>query len=252
MTNHRPHQLNATMNRVFAESVRDMQELIDLPQANLVAQLLVKSGAFTVDLQLPPEQWFRWKCGIVAPCGCDCRSLNQLPDVRRRIDSTLAKAVGSLFSHADAIVGVANAGIPWAKTLAEKLHLPLAYVRSAPKTMGKGRLVECSPKKAQNALIIEDALVSGQSTKNVIDAVERETNSTICGVQSIVNWNFPFMRELLRGYPIRSLTSYPFILSCAFVEGLIDEAGYFQLMLFYRDPHAHPWATYYETVTKGL
>lgn len=246
MPHSRLRSFSAEMSTLFEESMQEIQGTIATSQAQGVAKALVQSQAFRVDLQLPPEKWFHWKCGIVAPCGCNCRSINGFPKARRSIDGALEKAMKSTFPDVDYIVGVANAGIPWAKTLAERLSLPLAYVRSDPKAMGKGRLVECSPKGGQHAIVIEDVIVSGQSTINAIRAIHNETDVKVCGVLSIVNWNFLSMRKLLSEYDICALTSYPFILSCAFQERLIDEGGYRQLMTFYQNPQEHSWAKYYE------
>jgi orotate phosphoribosyltransferase len=242
------HRFAAHMSTVHAEALQDVEEIINTPQTNAVAAALVKSQAFRVDLRLLPQQWFRWKCGIAAPCGCDCRTVNGFPAIRHLIDRILAKAVRSTFPDAEYIVGVANAGIPWARMLADRLHLPLAYVRT-PKTMGKGHLVECAPKGGQRALVIEDIVVSGKSTINAIHAIHRETDLKVCGVQSLVNWNFPSMRFHLDGYIVRTLTSYPMVISCALREGMINEKGYAQLMAFYKDPYLHPWAQYYQDLT---
>jgi hypothetical protein len=97
--------------------------LIDARHAEAVAAALVASGAFTADLRAPAVQWFRWKSGIVAPCGCNCRRLNTVPSLRRLVDDALADATRSSFPEADYIVAVAYAGIPWAKTVAERLDL---------------------------------------------------------------------------------------------------------------------------------
>ena len=112
--------------------------------ARPVADALVASGAFTADLRVSRDRWFRWKSGILAPCGCNCRRLNTIPALRRLVDDALTDATRSSFPDADYIVAVAHAGIPWAKTVAERLDLPLAYVRSEPRE-GGGPLVECSP-----------------------------------------------------------------------------------------------------------
>lgn len=245
MVRNKRQRFNMRMSVLYAEAMLDVQGIINSAQANAIAMALVSCRAFRADVSLPPEQWFRWKCGIVAPCGCDCRMVNGFATNRRLIDRALVKAVQLSFPDADYIVGVANAGIPWAKTLADQLNLPLAYVRSTPKEMGKGRLVECAPKGGQRALVVEDIVVSGKSTVNAIQAIQRETDLKVCGVQSLINWNFPFMRSRLDGYCIRALTSYPMIIACALREGMIDEQGYTQLMAFYKDPYQHPWAQYY-------
>jgi hypothetical protein len=103
-------------------------DLLDARHAYPVAAALVASGAFTVDMSMPKEQWFRWKSGILAPCGCNCRRLNAIPAFRGLVDDALADATRSSFPDADYIIAVAHAGIPWAKTVAERLELPLAYV----------------------------------------------------------------------------------------------------------------------------
>ncbi|HTI15951.1 MAG TPA: phosphoribosyltransferase family protein [Dictyobacter sp.] len=245
MMNKLKFHFDAADSALFADAVREVQPIVYAPHADAVAKALVKSGSFSLGLHLSPEKWFKWKCGIVAPCGCNCRYLNGLPEVRRVIDRALVRAVRSAFPDADYIIAVANAGIPWAKTIAESLRLPLAYVRSEPKMMGKGHLVECSPVRGEHAIVVEDVVVSGKSTRETIDAIHHETNIHVAGVQSIVNWNFQAMRRSLAGYAVSALTSYPFILACALQEALLEEEGYRQLMSFYRNPYVHVWAKYY-------
>src|SRR5580692_5446108 len=111
----------------------NMTGLADARHARRVAECLLACGAFTVDLRMPRERWFRWKSGIVAPFGCDCRRVNAFPAARRLIDGALADAVGQAFPDAGYVVGIAQAGIGWAKTLADRLGLPLAYVRAQPR-----------------------------------------------------------------------------------------------------------------------
>src|SRR6202044_219179 len=145
-------------------------DLLDTRHAGIVADVLVASGAFTVDMRMPKERWFRWKSGILAPCGCNCRRLNAVPALRRLVDDALADATRLSFPGADYIVAVAHAGIPWAKTVAERLDLPLAYVRAEARAAG-GPLVDCSPGPAARAVIIEDVVASGGSTARAIAAL---------------------------------------------------------------------------------
>jgi orotate phosphoribosyltransferase len=217
-----------------------MARLVDERYAPRVAECLLTCGAFTVDLGMPRERWFRWKSGIIAPLGCDCRRLNAFPAARRLIDDALADAVRRAFPDAGYVVGIAQAGIPWAKTLAERLGLPLAYVRAQPRASG-GPLVECAPRGAAPAIVVDDVVASGESTRRAIHAITAETDLTVAGIQSIANWNFPEMRASLDPWPFRALTSYPHIMDCARAAGLIDDAGFTQLSHFYRDPRNHTW-----------
>jgi orotate phosphoribosyltransferase-like protein len=120
---------------------KSCEELLDARHARPVADALVASGAFTVDMRMQKDQWFRWKSGILAPCGCNCRRLNAIPAFRREVDDALADAARSSFPGADYIVAVAHAGIPWAKTLAERLDLPLAYVRAEARGAGSPQVL---------------------------------------------------------------------------------------------------------------
>jgi orotate phosphoribosyltransferase len=215
-------------------------DLIDARHARPVAAALVTSGAFTVDMRRPRDQWFRWKSGIVAPCGCNCRRLNALPAVRRLIDDALADATRSSFPDADYVVAVAHAGIPWAKTLAERLDLPLAYVRTEARTVG-GSLVECAPGRGDRAVLIEDVVASGGSAARAIQALHAESGVRVAGVQSIVNWNFPQMRTLLAPWAVRALTSYPQVLASAREAGQVSAPDVDELLRFYADPLQHTW-----------
>jgi orotate phosphoribosyltransferase len=214
--------------------------LIDTRYADPVAAALVAAGAFTVNLRAPEDQWYRWKSGIVAPCGCDCRRLNAGPALRRLVDDALADATRSSFPAADCIVAVAQAGIPWAKTIADRLELPLAYVRAQARAAG-GPRVECAPGPATRAVIIDDVVASGGSTAQAISALQAETGLGIAGVQSIANWNFPEMRTRLARWTIRALTSYPQVIAAARQAGLVSAADEGQLLSFYADPRRHRW-----------
>jgi orotate phosphoribosyltransferase len=215
--------------------------LLDPRHARPVAEALVASGAFTVDLRMPRDQWFRWKSGILAPCGCNCRLLNAIPAFRRLVDDALADATRASFPGAGYIVAVANAGIPWAKTLADRLDLPLAYVRAEARAPGVP-LVECSPGGRSQAVIVEDVVASGSSTARAIQAVLAETSLGIAGVQSIANWNFPEMRARLAPWTVRALTSYPQVLASAQQAGMVSAVGVRELLRFYADPRRHSWS----------
>jgi orotate phosphoribosyltransferase len=217
-----------------------LAELIDARHAGPVATALVASGAFTADLRMPRDQWFRWKSGILAPCGCNCRRLNAVPALRRLVDDALTDTTRSSFPDADYIIAVAHAGIPWAKTVAERLDLPLAYVRAEAREPG-GPLVECSPGTGARAVIIEDVVAGGSSVARAIQAVLAETGIEIAGVQSIANWNFPEMRDLLAPWTVRAVTSYPQVLASAHEAGMLSAADAGELLDFYADPRRHRW-----------
>jgi orotate phosphoribosyltransferase len=206
--------------------------------AHAVASALVASGAFTADIRLPRDRWYRWKSGILAPCGCNCRRLNAFPALRRLVDDALTDATRSSFPDADYIVAVAHAGIPWAKTVAERLDLPLAYVRAEPRA-GGGPLVECSPGPGTRAVVIEDVVAGGGTAAQAIQALRAETSLRVAGVQSIANWGFPEMRALLAPWQVRAITSYPQLLASAQAAGLVTGDDATELLRFYANPREY-------------
>jgi len=222
-----------------------LADLTDARHARPVAAALVASGAFTADLRMPREQWFRWKSGIMAPCGCNCRRLNAMPALRRLVDDALADATRSSFPDADYIIAVAHAGIPWAKTVAERLDLPLGYVRAGAREPG-GPLVECEPVAGARVVIVEDVVASGGSAARAIQALLAETSLRVAGVQSIANWNFPEMRDRLAAWTVRAITSYPQVLASAHEAGMLSAADVSQLLRFYADPRRHHWQRDYD------
>jgi orotate phosphoribosyltransferase len=139
-------------------------------------------------------------------------------------------------------VAVAHAGIPWAKTVAERLDLPLAYVRAGARKPG-GPLVECEPGTGDQAVIIEDVVAGGGSAARAIPALQAETSLRVEGVQSIANWNFPEMRDLLAPWTVRAVTSYPQVLDSAREAGMLSGADARELLRFYADPRRHRWGS---------
>ena len=131
-------------------------------------------------------------------------------------------------------------GTAFPKTLAERLELPLAYVRTEARA-GGGPLVECSPGGGTRAVIVEDVVASGGSAATAIEALLAETGIGIAGVQSIANWNFPEMRARLAPWTVRAITSYPQVLASAQEAGLVSAADVSQLLRFYADPRRHSW-----------
>ena len=69
--------------------------------------------------------------GVASPVYIDCRKLISFPRIRSTLmdfgASILAKDIG--FEQFDAIAGGETAGIPFAAFIADRLNLPMQYVR---------------------------------------------------------------------------------------------------------------------------
>lgn len=218
-----------------------MNGLIFEDKALEVGKCLVTSGAYGVMFALPPNKWLKWKNGTIAPVYCDCRALNALPLERKLVSATLAESVKRHFAKAEVVVGMATAGISWARVVADELDLPFAYVRSHTKGHGTGNLIEGAPPSGKKAVLVDDLVASGGSIQGAIYTLRNEVSIDVIGVQSIVNWGFDSMRRNLAGYYVKALTSYQHILIHALVQGIIDKNQFLQLLDFYNDPIHFQW-----------
>jgi orotate phosphoribosyltransferase len=176
-----------------------------------VARLLVRVGA--VEVRSDPERWFVWASGRRAPIYCDNRLVLGMTEERRLIGDALVRAVEDHFSGLNAIAGTATAGIPWATLVAERLELPMAYVRGAAKGHGQGRQIEGRLPPDARVVVIEDLISTGGSAGNSVEAL-RKDGAEVLGVQGIFSYALPeaerrFAELRVRAY---SLSDYPALL----------------------------------------
>lgn len=230
-----------TNNGTEAISTAPVKELIFERHALAVAKCLVTSRAYGVMFSQPADTWLKWKNGTVAPVYCNCRALNRFALERKLVTMTLVECVKQNFPDTEVVVGMSTAGIAWGRVVADELDLPFAYVRNHAKSHGTARLVEGEPPTGKTAVIIDDLVASGGSILGAISALRDEAQIVVTGVQSIVNWGFRSMWRNLAGYRVKSLTSYPCILTNALRHGLINGEQGKQLLEFYEDPIHFKW-----------
>src|SRR6218665_2566560 len=137
--------------------------------AELVAKRLweIKAVHFRAD------QPYKLASGMASPVYIDCRKLLSYPRIRSTImdfaASTLLRDAG--FEQFDVIAGGETAGIPFAALLAERLGLPMIYVRKQPKGHGRNAQIEGHMPEGARVLVIEDLTTAGGSMFNFIDAI---------------------------------------------------------------------------------
>ena len=83
--------------------------------------------------------------------------------------STVMRDAG--FEQFDCIAGGETAGIPFAALLAERLGLPMIYVRKQPKGHGRNAQIEGHMPEGARVLVIEDLTTAGGSMFTFIDAI---------------------------------------------------------------------------------
>jgi len=177
-----------------------------------IARLLLRIGA--VELRPDPEQWFTWTSGKRSPIYCDNRLLMGFPEERALIADALVDGVRELAPGVDVIAGTATAGIPHAAWVAERLGLPMVYVRGSAKAHGQGKRVEGPALDGRGVVVIEDLISTGGSAADSVTAL-RDEGGKVLGVQAIVSYGMPRATQRFTelGVTARALTDYDDVLA---------------------------------------
>lgn len=205
---------------------------MSLPTA--VARDLLRIGA----VSLSPDDPYTWASGRLAPIYTDNRLTLSHPDVRDRLAQgfvSLARRAGG----ADAVSGTATAGIPHATLLADRLGLPLTYVRASAKGHGKGNLIEGAVRRGERVLVVEDLVSTGGSVISAVEAL-REAGAVVQTVLAVFTYGLDSAADAVSdaGFTLRTLTDFPALLQVAREDGRIHEEALATLEAWRRDPVA--------------
>lgn len=111
--------------------------------------------------------------GLASPVYIDCRKLISYPRIRSTLMdfavSTLVRDVG--FEAFDAVAGGETAGIPFAAWIADRMGLPMQYVRKKPKGFGRDARIEGDIREGQRVLLVEDLTTDGGSKLSFAEAI---------------------------------------------------------------------------------
>ena len=188
---------------------------------------------------LSPEEPFTWASGIKSPIYCDNRLTISYPEVRKRIAKGIADIIREKYPETEVIAGTATAGIPHAALVAEKLHLPMIYVRPKPKDHGKGRQIEGRFSENDQIVLIDDLITTGGSVLNAVKATEKD-GGKVAGIASIFTYYLPDAKENFKEANVKytPLLSYPKLLKKENESGHITSDQYDILKTWHEDPWA--------------
>jgi orotate phosphoribosyltransferase len=169
-----------------------------------VAELLLNVGAVTIRVQPP----FRYRSGLLSPIYTDNRLLCSYPAERRLVAGHFAGLLQEQGIVPDVLAGVSTAGIPHAAWLAERLAVPMVYVRGEAKDHGKGKRVEGTlrpgadtanvgtpgqnrtGRPAPNVVVVEDLVTTGGGALDAVAGV-REEGGVVDHCLAICTYGFP-------------------------------------------------------------
>ncbi|QPH52369.1 orotate phosphoribosyltransferase [Pontivivens ytuae] len=170
----------------------------DEEMARLTARMLLEVGAVNFRADEP----YIFTSGIAAPVYIDCRRLISFPRVRSALmDFACAKLTRDVgFEAFDAVAGGETAGIPFSAWIAERLGLPMQYVRKKPKGFGRDAQIEGLIEEGQRVLLVEDLTTDGGSKVKFADAIRTAGASCDHAVVIFYYDIFKDAPEKLRGH----------------------------------------------------
>ena len=188
-------------------------------------------------IKLNKDNPFTWSSGWKSPIYCDNRLSLSYPEIRDSIKNALAAAAKAKFPEAEAVAGVATAGIPQGALLADALDLPFVYVRSKPKGHGMENLIEGKVTEGQKVVVVEDLVSTGGSSLKAAEAL-RKAGFEVLGMLSIFTYGFPLADENFKaaGLELHSLSDYSTMLEIAIGQGYISEKDLSSLDSWRKDP----------------
>ena len=139
------------------------------PSGPTVARVLLEIGA----VLMRPKDPFILTSGRASPVYVDCRKVIGFPRARALITQHAVDAIWREIGteSLDVIAGGETAGIPYAAWIADKLGLPMAYIRKKPKGFGRNAQIEGVLPEGARTLLVEDLATDGGSKLNFINAI---------------------------------------------------------------------------------
>lgn len=189
-------------------------------KSHKIAKMLLAIGAIKLNVEKP----FLWSSGWNSPIYCDNRLSLSFPEVRSYIKNLLCDQIKLNYPQAEAIAGVATAGIPQGALVAEQLGLPFLYVRSKPKGHGMENMIEGKITKKQKIVLVEDLVSTGGSSLKAAQAL-KEAGFNILGMVAIFTYGFDIAMQNFSdaGIPLICLSDYNILINEALSQQLISE-----------------------------
>lgn len=206
-----------------------------------MAQETAKILLDTKSILFNATQPFTYTSGRVGPVYIDCRRLISFPAARDRLMNYGAHMLRSQIKNdpIDLIAGGETAGIPYAAMLAERLSVPMLYVRKKPKGFGRMAQIEGHmARDGEHVVLVEDLQTDGGSKKVFVDAL-RQAGATVKHAFVIFHYGiFAASEKNMKdmGITLHALTTWWDALAVARAEKYFDEETLSSVESFLKDP----------------
>ena len=180
---------------------------------------------------------FVFTSGAISPVYVDMRRMISFPTERSTLMDMAADTLKDL--GIEYAAGGETAGIPYAAFIAERLNIPMLYVRKKPKGFGRMAQIEgCMDETGQNVALIEDLQTDGGSKKLFIDVL-REAGANV--KHTFVVFHYGIFEKSLENMKemnveLHSLTDWWHVLEVAKQQNYFDDETLISVEAFLNDP----------------
>jgi orotate phosphoribosyltransferase len=204
--------------------------------AELTARMYLDTGA----VRFMEDKPFIFTSGWASPVYNDSRWLISFPDVRTTLMdfavASIDRDIGR--SSVDAVAGGETAGIAFAAWVADRLHLPMQYVRKKAKGFGRNAQIEGQLIPGQRVLLVEDLATDGRSKVNFVKALrDAGGNCEHCFVLFFYDI-YPEAKKIFAdlGTTLHYLTTWWDVLAVAKASGKFEAKMLAEVEKFMHDP----------------
>ena len=213
----------------------------DVPTARETAGILMDIEA----VLFRPDDPFIFTSGRASPVYVDCRRIISFPAARSRLMALGEQMIREQMADAppQVIAGGETAGIPFAAWLAERLDLPMIYVRKKPKGFGHNAQIEGTFEEGARVLLVEDLATDGGSKLNFVEAI-RQAGGAVAHCFVVFHYGiFPqSVADLAeRGVTLHALATWWDALAEAEARSYLAPEGIATVRAFLEDPET--WST---------
>jgi orotate phosphoribosyltransferase len=190
--------------------------------ADMTAKMMLEVKAVHFSQDKP----FVFTSGWASPVYIDVRKLISYPRVRSAVidfaAATIVRDVG--FEQFDTVAGGETAGIPYAAWIADRLSLPMQYVRKKPKGFGRGAQIEGHIEEGARTLLVEDLTTDGRSKVNFCKAL-RDAGAVVDYVFVVFYYDiFPESKKIIADIKVKLLH----LATWWDVLRVVKQGGYFE------------------------
>jgi orotate phosphoribosyltransferase len=187
-----------------------------------------------------PEEPYILTSGWASPVYVDCRKVISFPRARAKISELMSNAIlrEAGYESTEAVAGGETAGIPYAAWIADRLNLPMLYVRKKPKGFGRNAQIEGDFKEGDRVVLVEDLASDGASKVNFVNALRqagaRIDHSFVVFFYGVFPGALKSLEEI--GVSLGYLANWWDVLEVVEQEGQFDKRAIEEVRSFLHDP----------------